>query len=83
MASTKIREMTFPDGVTRKVEEMDFSIVKEDWNEYQLDSGIYMKMKAVVQKVYWVLDDKGSRQYTVEGDPYLLVRSSNQVVASE
>jgi hypothetical protein len=83
MATLKTKEMTFPDGITRKVEEMDFSIIKEDWSEYQLDSGTYVKLKTVLHKVFWVLDDQGNRIYTAEGDPHLLVRSSNQVVASE
>jgi len=79
----KIKEITFPDGITRKVEEIDFEIVKEDWNEYQLIDGTYMKLKTIVQKILWVLDDEGNRQFTMDGDPYLLVRSTNQVVATE
>lgn len=79
----KIREQTFPDGITRKIEELDFDIVKEDWSEYQLSDGTYMKMKTVVLKVFWVLDDQGNRTYTPDGDPNLLVRNSNQVIASE
>lgn len=79
----KIKELTFPDGETRKVEEIDFEIVKEDWNEYQLADGSYLKYKSVVYKVFWVLDDAGKRTFTMEGDPHLIVRSSAQVVASE
>jgi len=79
----RIKDVTFPDGVTRKVEEMDFDIVKEDWNEYQLSDGTYMKMRAVVAKIYWVLDPTGKRMFTPDGDPMLLVSSGNQVVASE
>ncbi len=79
----RIKEMTFPDGVTRKVEELDFDIVKEDWNEYQLADGSYLKVKTIVVKVFWVLDEQENRAYTVEGDPYLLVRSNNQIAASE
>jgi hypothetical protein len=79
----KIKDITFPDGINRKVEELDFDIVKEDWNEYQLTSGLYLKLKTILHKVFWVLDNEGKRMYTQEGDPYILVRSSNQVVASE
>lgn len=79
----KIREITFPDGVTRKVEELNFEIIKEDWNEYQLESGVYVKLKAIAQRFFWVLDDSGSRAYSMEGDPQILVVSNNQVVASE
>lgn len=79
----KVKDMAFPDGETGKAEELDFDIVKEDWNEYQLADGGYLKFKAVVQRVFWVLDSSGNRTYTREGDPYLVVRSNNQVVASE
>jgi hypothetical protein len=79
----KIKDITFPDGQTRKVEELDFEIVREDWNEYQLTDGSYMKIKTIVKKVYWILDNTGNRRYTEEGDPFLLVSSVNQVVASE
>lgn len=79
----KIREMTFPDGVTRRIEELDFDIVKEEWNEYQLTDGSYLKVKTVVVKVFWVLDDQGNRDYTAEGDPHLIVRSNNQISASD
>lgn len=79
----KIKDITFPDGQTLKVEEMEFDIVKEDWNEYQLGDGTYLKMKTSLMKVFWVLDEKEDRMFTLDGDPRLMVRSSNQVVASE
>jgi hypothetical protein len=79
----KIKEVTFPDGVNRRIEELDFDIIKEDWNEYQLSDGSFLKLKAVVHKVAWVVNDNDERQYTVEGDPWIFVRSANQVVAFE
>ncbi len=79
----KIKDLTFPDGVTRKVEQLDFDIVKEDWNEYQLSDGTFLKTKSILVKVYWVLDNTGKRMYTPEGDPMLLVNSNQQVTASE
>lgn len=79
----RTKDITFPDGNTRKVEELDFDIVKEDWNEYQLSAGSYLKLKTVLQRVFWVLDIEGNRMYNDDGDPFLLIRSSNQVVASE
>jgi hypothetical protein len=79
----KIKDITFPDGQTRKVEQLDFDIVKEDWNEYQLADGVYLKSKTILTKVYWILDDTGKRMYTPEGDPFLIMNSANQVVATE
>ena len=83
MPTRRIKEITFPTGETHKVEELDFTIVREDWNEYQLTSGEFLKMKTVLAKVFWVLDEKGNRMHTADGDPHLIVRSNNQVVASE
>jgi hypothetical protein len=79
----KIKDITFPDGQTRKVEQLDFDIVKEDWNEYQLADGVYLKSKTIMTKVYWILDNTGKRMYTPEGDPLLIVNSTNQIVATE
>jgi len=80
----RIKDMTFPDGETRKIEELDFEIIREEWNEYQLAHGAAsLKVKTVVVKVFWVLDSSGARMYNPEGDPFLIVRSNNQVVASE
>lgn len=62
---------------------MDFEILREDWSEYQLIDGTTVRMKTSIQKIYWVLDDKDNRMFTREGDPHLIVRSGNQIVASE
>jgi hypothetical protein len=79
----KNKDITFPDGQTRKVEELDFSIVKEDWNEYQTSGGLRVRVKNTLLKIYWVLDTTGNRMYTPEGDPLLLLSGSNQTVARE
>lgn len=79
----KIKEITFPDGATHKVEELNFEIINEDWNEYTLEDGTQLKMKTSLLKVFWVLDNAEKRMYTTEGDPRIIVRSNNQVIASE
>ena len=83
MSQGKIREITFPDGETRKVEALLFEATKEMWNEYITDAGVAIRMKTVVTKVYWVLDPQDNRMYNADGDPFLLVQSNNQVVASK
>lgn len=79
----KVKDMTFPDGQTRKVEELEFSTAKEEWNEYRTTSGMKVKMKSVVLKMYWILDAQSNRMYTPEGEPFIIISSNNQVVASE
>jgi hypothetical protein len=44
--------VTLPDG--RKVEatQADFTLVKEEWNEYRLPDGMVVKMKLAVTEIY-------------------------------
>lgn len=79
----KIIEMTFPDGVIRRVKEVNFNIEKEDFNFYRLDNGTSVKVKTIVGKIFQVVDRDGKNMYTMEGDPYIIVRSVNQVFATE
>ena len=41
----KIIEQTFPDGITRKIMEVDFVTEKEDWNVYKLSDGSTVKVR--------------------------------------
>ena len=81
--ANKVKEITFPDGQTRRVRELKFDIIREEWNEYSLPNGMKMRLKSVVQKVFLVVGDDDQPVYTSEGEPLLLVRSNNQVSASE
>ncbi len=56
-------------------EEMNFTILKEDWNEYKLDDGTIIKFKSVVSKIV------RTNEYNKEGEPIYYVRSSSVVVA--
>jgi hypothetical protein len=79
----RIIEQTFPDGITRKIKEMDFTVDREEWNEYTLSDGTTVRIKAVVGKIFRVLDDQENPAYTANNDPFIIVRSANQVFASE
>lgn len=54
-----------------------FKSIKEDWNEYDLEDGTTLKMKAVVSDIVRV-----DGQFDPEGNPLYLIKSGNMVVAS-
>ncbi len=59
----------FPEG-----DEVDFDVVKEDWNIYQLKDGTTLKVKLVLGGVLRV---RG--QYDQLGNPVYLINSTNVV----
>ena len=59
-------------GKQVEAEEVGFQARKEEWNEYQLADGSFIKMKVVVASIVKV---KG--QYDVEGNPAYLVKSQS------
>lgn len=54
--------------------EVDFKVVKEDWNEYDLADGTRIKLKAVASNIVRLLNE-----YDNEGNPIYLIKSSNVV----
>jgi hypothetical protein len=81
--SGKIRDITFPDGQTRKVKELDFEIISEPWAEYKLSDGTRLKLKIIGLKAYRVLYPDGKPAYNPEGDPFIIMRHNVQLSASE
>jgi hypothetical protein len=57
--------------------EVDFKVVKEDWNEYELADGTKIKMKAVTSIINRAIDEFDS-----DGNPLYLVKSSNVIALS-
>lgn len=56
-------------------EELDWKVVREDWNEYDCSDGTKVKLKTIVQKIIR-LDKRNA-----DGEPIYFVRSSNVVTA--
>lgn len=67
---------------TLRVVEMRFKPLKEEWNEYELDNGTIVRMKAVVGKIFHVVDENDDLLMMPDGDPFLMVRSRNQLVST-
>jgi hypothetical protein len=71
------RRMPGPTGEPIDVTELSFQNVREHWNEYLLDDGTILKLKAVATEVF-----KQEGQYDAEGNPIYLLRSKNVMVVS-
>ena len=56
-------------------EEVEYQTDREGWNEYILEDGTKLKMKAVVSNVYRL------EIYKPDGEPVYLVQSTNLVSA--
>ena len=69
-------------GRTRTVREEPFEASEEHWNEYKLENGDLVRMKIVVHKIFGVLDSAGSRVFTADGDPEVVVRHQVHVSVS-
>ena len=60
MADAKIRELILPDGTKLRGIELEFEILKEDWNEYQLSDGTKLRVKNALVKAFRVVDEAGN-----------------------
>ena len=61
----------------KEIEDVDFNVIKEDWNEYSLKDGTKLKIKLVLVKV------KRSNKYDQFGEPLYMVQSQNIVKVAE
>ena len=68
------------DGKEITAREEPFTVVKEDWNEYILESGVRVRVKASVAKLGRQLDEAGNYTENQFGDPAVLVRYALEVV---
>jgi len=61
----------------REVEavDVDFKVIREDWNEYQLSDGTELRMRLVVSNVFLLPEE-----YDPEGNPVYVVKSGNILV---
>lgn len=54
-----------------------FKNIKEDWNEYDLEDGSTVRLKAVVSDIVRIPDE-----YDAEKNPIYMIKSTNMVVVS-
>lgn len=79
----KITKLNLPDGRHFLVQEIDFKVIKEDFNEYQTSNGILVKQKTVIGKMFIEVNENSEIVRTPEGDPNVIVRSTNLIFSSD
>ena len=61
-----------------KVKLLDFSVVREEANEYELEDGTRVKMKAVLEEVRKEVDEEGKPKLSKDGNPIYHFRARIQ-----
>ncbi len=65
-------KIRLPNGREVEAEQVDFEVVREDWNEYKLEDGTVLKFKAIVTDIIRTEEYDPST-----GNPIYHVRSTN------
>ena len=58
-------------------DDVSFTVVKEDWNTYQLHDGTEIRVRLIVQQVIKIpgeVDDQGNPVYVVRSNNVLVVK---------
>lgn len=69
-------------GEVLKGIELDFEIVKEQWDEYTLLDGGTIRMKTFATRIFRVVNDDGVPQFGPDGKPHVIVQHQTSVVFS-
>jgi len=59
-------------GEDAEGEELDYKVIKEDWNVYELEDGSIIKVKLVASNVVKLRD-----KFDSDGNPLYLLKSTN------
>lgn len=62
--------------------EADFTIGREEWNEYKLLDGGTVRLKTTVTRIYRAVDSDGQPRYNGDGSPMIAATHKSDVVAS-
>lgn len=73
MTEKKVQEISLPDGSKVQAAEVDFSVVEENWDTYQLEDGSHLRLKHSVARVFRVYDDEGNPRFNALGDPEYVI----------
>jgi hypothetical protein len=66
-----------------ELREESFEIFRQEWAEYVTESGMRVRVKPEVFKIYRAYNDDGKPAFTNQGDPLVLVRNQTLITASE
>lgn len=67
-------------GKEYDLREEPFEIFRQEWAEYVTESGMRVRVKPEVFKIFRAYNENGEPAYTDQGDPIIIVR--NQVLVS-
>lgn len=70
------------EGVERDVVEVPFSVVQEDWAEYEIPDG-RVRVRLIVQRIREVVDEAGNSVRLENGDRLISVEWNASVVVSD
>ena len=62
--------------------EADFTIGREEWNEYKLLDGGTVRLKTTVTRIYIAVDANGNPRYNPDGSPMIAASHKSDVVSS-
>jgi len=64
-----------------KAKDLKFKVIKEDWNEYELEDGTIIRVKLIATKISRGIDPKTGNIFYIEdrGEPLYNVRHSEVV----
>jgi len=65
-------KIRLPNGREVEAKQVDFEVVREDWNEYKLEDGTVLKFKAIVTDII-----RTEEYDPTTGNPIYHVRSTN------
>lgn len=77
MAKQKIGDKEY------ELREESFEIFRQDWAEYVTESGMRVRVKPEVFKIYRAYNEQGEPAFTDQGDPLVIVRNQVLIAVSE
>jgi hypothetical protein len=78
----RVVTLHLPSGDAQAIE-LDFEPTQEPWSEYRLANGGTIRVRAVVNKLYRLLDAEGNPAYNRAGEPSVAASGSTLISASE
>ena len=76
MAKRKLVEIDFGAAGKHTAEDVEFDIVKEDWNSYRLEDGAIVKCRLVPSQMFRAVDESGKYILTDDGEPMVSVSAT-------
>lgn len=70
-------------GEVVTAQEVEFDILKQPWAKYRLSTGETVRVRVNAARMFRVLDDEGEPAFTPSGEPWVVVRHTTYITASQ